>query len=258
VPIENRRGGTWIEAAGHLWELTPWLAGAPAARLPLDVEKVQAAMAALAELHLPLAAFSASAATAPAAGPPPGLRRRLDLFAARQAPAQRAAGSERLPDGCGWETALVSLEEAVRRMGGPLRGSVARDLMAATQVRVPLQVCLRDIWRPHVLFERSAVTGVVDFGALDVDCVAGDIARLLGSLAGESAHGWQTGLAAYEAVRPLGDQERGLVPVYDRSGVLLSALHWIEWLRVERRPFPDKSAVRERLVELTERLLSLA
>jgi homoserine kinase type II len=137
-----------------------------------------------------------------------------------------------------------------------LASNIAGDLAAATHCRVPLQVCLRDIWRPHVLFQGAAVTGIVDFGAMDVDSVAGDVARLLGSMAG-GAEAWQIGLAAYESIRPLGDDERSLVGAYDRSGVLLSALNWLRWLLVEGRTFPDESAVHGRLEELTERLTEL-
>jgi hypothetical protein len=99
---------------------------------------------------------------------------------------------------------------------------------------------------------------MLDFGAMDVDSVAGDVARLVGSMAGDDVSLRQVGLEAYACVRPLSPEELALVATYDRSGVLLSGVNWIRWLVVERRPFPDRAAVDARLIELTGRLRSLA
>ena len=70
-------------------------------------------------------------------------------------------------------------------------------------VSLNLQPCLRDIWHDHVLFTGDKVTGMIDFGAVDIDTPATDIARLVGSLVGDDAAGWQSGIAAYSDVRPL-------------------------------------------------------
>ena len=64
------------------------------------------------------------------------------------------------------------------------------------------------------------MSGLIDFGGMRADTVAGDIARLLGSLVADDADGWQTGLAAYDRRRPLSPDERRLVTAFDHSGVL--------------------------------------
>jgi Ser/Thr protein kinase RdoA (MazF antagonist) len=149
---------------------------------------------------------------------------------------------------------VVELALVFDAAGEGLAKQAERDLTSAGRLCVPLQMCLRDVWRPHVLFQENIVTGMVDFGAMDVDCVAGDVARLLGSLTGNDEEGWRIGVAAYEAIRPLSEPERALIPAYDRSGVLLSAANWLRWLLDEDRTFPDESVALERLVELAGRL----
>ena len=48
-----------------------------------------------------------------------------------------------------------------------------------------------------------------------------------------------------------------LIEVFDRSGVLLSPLYWIEWIFVDRRRFERMDAVLARLKELAGRLQRL-
>lgn len=255
LPIDTTQGRSCVEAFGHMWELTPWLAGEPAARSPLDLNRLQAAMTALAMMHLALAGFTATEHCVRTGefGSAPGILKRLSLV--------RSSGTDRFPSPShpssgsrNRSAAVIELMRVYNGVAGTLAEQAERDLLAAGRRRVPLQVCLRDIWRPHVLFQQSHVSGIVDFGAMDVDSVACDVARLLGSMAGDEEEAWRIGLAAYEATRPLSEEERALVPTYDRSGVLLSAANWLKWLLVEGRAFPDESAVEARLVELAGRL----
>jgi Ser/Thr protein kinase RdoA (MazF antagonist) len=131
-------------------------------------------------------------------------------------------------------------------------------LSDTVRLSVPIQPAIRDIWRDHVLFLGNDVSGLVDFGALRPESVAADVARLLGSLVGDEAAGWQTGLTAYEAVRPLSSIERRLMTAFDQSGVLLSGLQWLSWVYLDGRIFEDRAAVEARLDELLARLERLA
>ena len=90
-----------------------------------------------------------------------------------------------------------------------------------------LQPCLCDVWHDHVLFEGDAVTGLVDYGGVKVDNVATDLARLLGSLAGDDPVLRDAGLRAYSRLRPLSLAEEALVPVLDRTGTLLGIANWL-------------------------------
>jgi homoserine kinase type II len=119
----------------------------------------------------------------------------------------------------------------------PLANRWQQELHAAVATQVPLQVCLRDIWRPHVLFTHDEVTGMIDYGALNMDSVAADIARLFDSLLGEDVTTWNIALSAYEAVRPLLSMERTLVAAYQKSSILLTGMQWVTWLFREGRQF---------------------
>jgi Ser/Thr protein kinase RdoA (MazF antagonist) len=113
----------------------------------------------------------------------------------------------------------------------------------------------------HVLFTGDEVTGIIDFGAVDFDAPAGDVARLLGSLVGDDLELWQRGLAAYCAVRPLTDAELSAVSVFHSSGAVIGAANWFNWLwgdEVDRLPVTDYTRPLLRLGRLTERLKSLA
>ena len=132
--------------------------------------------------------------------------------------------------------------------------AVEASLHEAARLSVPIQPCIRDIHREHVLFEDDRVTGIIDFGAMRPDSRAGDVARLLGSLAGDDRQLWEEGLAAYGRIFPLNRSESQLVRVYDASGVLLSAINWLQWIFVDRRQFDDQAAVLLRFDEIAARL----
>ena len=100
------------------------------------------------------------------------------------------------------------------------------------------------------------MTGIVDFGAMRPATVAGDVARLLGSLVRDDQDMWAIGIRAYEAVRPLTDDERQLIPAWDLANLLLSGLQWVEWLFVDGRRFANMTAVEGRMNEFLQRMVS--
>jgi Ser/Thr protein kinase RdoA (MazF antagonist) len=258
APIRTRRGSSFVEHDQRLWELSPWLPGR-ADYFPLRrTEKLQAALIALARFHIAAAEFGGGTATS---GPSPGIRQRSEQIDALRAgrwhtivAAVDAASLAGVPSN---DAARIAIGQLARRWL-PLFEEVApmvrHRLTEAEPLRVPLQACIRDIWHDHVLFEDDRVSGLVDFGAMRVGNVAGDVARLLGSMAGDDASVWQAGLAAYESVRPLSADERRLVGVFDRSTTLLSGINWLQWIFVEGRTFSDLAAVAERLREILARL----
>ena len=69
---------------------------------------------------------------------------------------------------------------------------------------------------------------MIDLAAFGTDSVITDITRFLGSSAGNNWELWEEALAAYHAIRPLSQQERCLIEVFDSSNLLLSALGCFE------------------------------
>src|SRR5262249_54544824 len=129
-----------------------------------------------------------------------------------------------------------------------------RSLLAPWLNRpITLQPCLCDIWHDHVLFVGDEVAGIIDYGSCGADHVAADLARLLGSLAGDEASLRAAGLSAYRKVRPFSDEEQGLMEVLDRTGLTLGIANWLNWLCREHRRFEHLDLVIQRLRTLVDR-----
>jgi homoserine kinase type II len=250
APIRIVEGGTIVAADGYLWELTPWLPGVADFRDVPTPERLRAAMRALAAFHLAAADLGATDDFSP------GVRDRLtftnELLRGETSRWRRLAANEsesaRLP------AAHIDRCQEILRRAPPLLPALETRLARIAEERYRLQPCLRDIWHDHVLFEGADVSGLIDFGALRVETVAGDVARLLGSLAENDRQRWCIGLEAYHAQRPLSASESGAVRDFDRANVVLSGLNWVRWLIVERRIFENSDAVTQRLDAVLRRL----
>lgn len=225
--LATRSAASFIETAEGFWDLTSWQPGQPAT-LP-NLEQLRSAGRALGLAHAVWAGHVRSQ------GPCPGIARRLAALADVDHAMRAAPATE--------------LAVAVARAAPHFR----RELERWREVSFPLSPCLCDVRREHVLFENDAVTGLIDFGAARLDHPANDLARYLGDAVGGDPIRWQPLLDAYAAVRPLSEQERLLVAVLERSGVVASALYWLRNPDALQR-LPGAG---ERIAELTRRLLDL-
>jgi Ser/Thr protein kinase RdoA (MazF antagonist) len=241
-------GAPAVEYAGRLWELTDWLPGqADFHQHPLAA-RLEATCTALAQLHTVWRSLSSAASVCPA------VQRRLVLF-----------HEWRRLRHSGWHPL------AVAENGDPLRPIVERAWRRLTPAieQVPLrlqhwlggtlrvQPCLCDLWHDHLLFEGDRLTGLIDYGAVKIDHVAVDLSRMLGSLVGDDADGWRTGLQAYRRLAPLTEEEEELAHALDETGIVLGLANWLRWLYNEKRDFADRTAVARRLAELVTRLETL-
>jgi homoserine kinase type II len=267
VPIKTHDGHSFIHAADHLWELAPWLPGVANYELAPSDEKLRATMTALAQFHNAVASFEPSpeiVAMLRLDGPPAIPRRLARLHGLIHREAEE-------------------LEAAIRDIEWPEFARIARIFLAClpralphalakleplAAVQLPRQPCIRDIWHDHVLFTENTVTGIVDFGAVDIDTPATDVARLLGSLAGEPSlpfrekprdapdrpEIWRQGLAAYSAERPLSNDEALAVNALNSANPILAGCNWIRWIYVERRRFEDPAKILTRFQRLAAQL----
>lgn len=245
-PILDRSGQTIVVESGTLWELSDWKPGVADYHQVPSAHKLAAAMRVLARFHL-----AARRCGAHRTAPPPGLvarREQLGRLVAGEFERLRLAVSP-----VTWPELYDSANQILNwfPQSAP---RIYQLLNFASEFPVALQPCIRDIWYEHVLFTGELVTGVVDFGAMQEDHIAADISRLLGSFVRDDLQGWQTGLAAYEELRPLSSTDRELVAAYDQSAVLLSGLNWLQWLYVEGRQFANPKRVRQRIAEIVGRL----
>lgn len=184
-------------------------------------------------------------------GPAPGLlSRREILHDLRTGGLAKLRSAVLAKPTSGWvQLAMDMLGEIERTLP-----SVHRKLEACADVALPLQWCLRDVKQDHVLFEGERVNGLIDFGAAAVDSVAGDIARLLGSMVSDARQEWPPAIDAYHTVRPLSNDERRAIEPFDAGGTLAASSNWLCWLFVEGWQFPDALAVRTQLEGLRARL----
>jgi homoserine kinase type II len=214
--------------------------------------KLRAALAALARFHRAAVTHGRPASRR---GPSPGVANRLaEIERWLQGDLHRLA--QRIV-----RSTMPELAERVRRLVElfpQVAASVRRHLEAVALNDVPLQPCLRDVWSDHVLFRGERVSGLIDFGAMRVESPAADVARLLGSMAGDRWDEWQTGLSAYQEVRPLEAAEQRLVEVLDASTALLSGMNWARWIYLDDRQFDDYPTILERLSGFLDRVERLA
>jgi homoserine kinase type II len=258
VPQPTRSGKTWVRVDGHFWELSPWLPGLPDRDHPTRPGRLRAAFAALAHFHELSGQFHARQNTSGGASLPiPAVCERHALAAAwlQGGPSALAAAvqrSSRPPF-----DAIGDLAREIVQRAFPLLHELTRRLDAWRTFETPLAPAIRDLHREHVLFTGDQVTGLIDFGALRIDTPLTDVARLLGSLAGDDQAARACALAAYEARRPLTGVERELLELLDQSNVVLGGLNWLKWLYLEDRQFPSWPAVVRRLEELVARLAQI-
>jgi Ser/Thr protein kinase RdoA (MazF antagonist) len=114
------------------------------------------------------------------------------------------------------------------------------------------------VWHDHVLFTGDEVTGLIDPSACRSESVAADLARLLGSLVGDDSGEWDFALDAYRQSADLTLDERALIPVLDRSGVLLSGLTWLARCYLHSPPLEPNERLLKRLCVILARLEHLA
>ena len=241
LPQETRTHAGYVCEAGHLWELTPWLSGEADYHRSPSLIRLRNAAVALAQFHRAAASFPL-----PHRGPAtaPGLQTRLDRL---ERWTDRRLSEIGAAIGAGVWPELADRGQKLLPLYARAAEAVADTLRQALPIQVPLEPCIRDIWHDHVLFDGEEVSGLIDFGAMRVDSVATDVARLFGSLCGDDSVAWLEALHAYDAVRPLSSGEALLVTAFDRSNVLLSGMSWLEWIYLDGRQFENRAAICERL-----------
>lgn len=243
-PLHTVRGMTFVERQGRLWEVAPWLPGAADFHDRPSVERLAAAAEAVARLHVALADEH------PTWAPSPSVRERIEQGNRLLADAPHIA--QKLHE-CPWHEFTAPATRIWHLALPRLPGLVSR-LAAVRDQCFRLQPVVRDVWHQHVLFEGDQVTGIIDFGAMRTDSVTVDLARMLGSLAGENRNWWQLALERYQQIRPLATTELPLLDLLADSTTLLAGLNWIVWICVEQRTFDNRGMVLRRIDEITSRL----
>lgn len=245
-PVHRTKdGSTLVTAGGRLWELTGWMDGQADYAQQSTAARLTAAAEALAQLHRAWSTFTQRAA------PCPAVRRRLDLLARWQT---FVRGGWQFTPRDGHRSPIDDIAERAWNLLTRTVGEVPGLLERWLGVAVNVQPCLCDIWHDHLLFQQERLTGIVDYGAIKMDHVAVDLARMLGSLLGDDAKRWDQALRAYRQVRPFSAAEERLAHDLDRTGTILGMANWLLWIYEDRRDFEDWCAVAQRLEALVQRV----
>ena len=234
---------TWISHAGRLWEVQQWMPGRADYRSRPSHARLNAVGTALAQLHKIWRATEEVGEDVC-----PGVARRLFLIDTWRK--LRRAGWRPTP---AWDDPLRPVIERAAEVL-PRRVEWAASLLRGVQIPRLLQPCLRDPWHDHILFTGEQLTGLIDYGAAQLDHPAVDLARALGSLAGDDVAGWQVGLAAYRNVLPLSAADEQLAMLLDQTGVVLAAANWLIRLFHEGPVAADRPAIAARLEQLVARI----
>ena len=64
-------------------------------------------------------------------------------------------------------------------------------LKSFSELAIPLQPAIRDLWHDHLLFTGDQLTGLIDFDAMQMDSIALDLTRCLGSLVPGDTAKWR-------------------------------------------------------------------
>jgi Ser/Thr protein kinase RdoA (MazF antagonist) len=246
VPIRDREGRSIQDHDGRLWEVAPWLNGVADLTQTPAPARLRHAFAGLAAFHQRLAGERTE-------GLSMGLRRRFEainhLIHGGFDQLETAISRHRGLDLASRDVAPLWLRLA-RTVAPPLREQLRR----ASSRTVVLQPCLRDARPEHFLFEGDRLNGLVDFGAMAVDSVAGDLARLIGEWLDDDAPSYRLALESYERIRPLDAVETSLIGEFQSAADLLIGERWIRWHFIEDRGFDDRLAVTRGIARSVKRL----
>ncbi len=235
LPVETSERKGVVCEDGSLWELWPEMPGRVASNKILSAEQRSAAVAALAAFHEATCAFPLPILPQ---GRSPGVRRMLERWKHLLRSGLHDL-SHSLQDHV--SPPMAQKSRKLLHLITRLSGNGMTLLTRAARLSVRLQPCWGDARREHLFFEGNRVTGLIDFEAMRADSIAADIARLLGSIAGNDRRRWQEGLEEYQRRRSLTDAELYLVTTFDRLERLIEAAEWMHRFYCRRQSFtPDQ------------------
>lgn len=231
-------------AHGFRWELSDWMPGEADFHAHPTMGRLRAAMTALGRLH---EAWSQEPGTPQSC---PALQRCSEKIQLWRLETQRLI--EQALHACHHPlaTQLHPLPPLINRLLPRVEGRLVSYLACA----VPVFPVLRDVWHDHVLYVGHEVTGLIDFGAVNEDSPAADLARLLGSLVGRDVDQFGFALDVYRQLRPLSRLEEMLVWLLDLLGVIVAAINWLCWLLLEKREYAEWPRLAARITTVRERL----
>ena len=247
IPKVHRwsNGKTVLQYQGRCWDLTRWQPGR--AREQPTLQEVALACCAVGQLHRawPMEGYGVCPAVA---------ARWHWLSRWRSKPRVSHTLFRRYHP---WECTLRRAEQILCEHVEP----ILEQLQPWTRREGPLQVCIRDLRAEHVLYrepeDAQTISGIVDFGAAQIDHPAVDLARLLGDYASfqpaRSTEIFTVGLQAYESAGGHLGVWASCVPLLSQAGSLASVIRWLDRLEENATLPVTAELVFQRVRELLRR-----
>lgn len=258
IPTKEGEGLTWEHA--HYWELVPWMPGKALLASKADAATVTIAFQATARLHLATAQWAQIDGTYAVEKSPGVILRQERLAQLKNGGIFDLVAAMGLAQKQGFNIALIKASEAILSHFWNLHEGLLSRLEVAKNLLVPTQPAVRDLRAEHFLFSPTEdgstqwLSGMLDFGALRMDSVMLDVARLSTTLQPADLELQKIGLQAYREVRPLSPAEEDLLPALIESAPLHNGLQWLIWIFQERMRFEDWSAVLRRMQQIATHL----
>lgn len=233
--LRTSAGTTVVEENGRLWDATYWKPGRPVENP--GVVEVERACEAVATLH---AAWSRLAVQSRC----PGIIRRCDVL--------RQWREEPITPDFPIDKEAQELLMQARNCVVQLSSALFCELDHWQSKQMLVQPCIRDARREHILFEEGFVSGIIDYGAMDFDSPAIDLARLLGDLAAGRAELRKVGLKRYRECASGSDVNEELIALLERADIVCSLVGWlVRFSKGQIKQFTGD--IKKRLIQLTIR-----
>lgn len=243
-PLASRTGTTFVEQNDCYWELTPWVKSQTTLEESPTTESIGSALNLIARFHQATARYHFNFATSRNAGIVVENLRGLEAMLLKIAQ--------------GFSHQPIYLEHSQFKLFRSHAPAIAKriesQLMPLTQSMVPVQPVVRDLRAEHLFVDNQSAVALIDFGAMQIDSVACDLARLFSSLEIFDKDAVQTMYESY-----CNDRYSGLAPTKVEQELLnqfllaipvVSIANWLNWLYVDDRKFESTEDVNNRLQKL--------
>ncbi|MGY8767389.1 MAG: phosphotransferase enzyme family protein [Pirellulales bacterium] len=247
---ENQQ--TLAQVDGRFWELAAWMPGTSISGLDQTEPNLRRMFELLAQFHQHSAKIAA--ATLNQTGHSSTVRERIDMIEYfNTISREQFTSAVQQTQWNDFITRAVELLNAYQKHSQ----QIMRELNSVKDMSFKLQPCLRDARGEHFLFEAGKPSGLIDYGAMRIESVAVDLARLSSTTIRSNANLQQdTAIAHYERIQPLSSDEKLLVSVLLNSSRYLTGMNWIRWVALEKREFGSSNGVIARLDTALEQLES--
>jgi Ser/Thr protein kinase RdoA (MazF antagonist) len=256
APIYTTSDCSWLELHGGLWQLEPWLTGAPVAPKRFETVHLNDAITFLANFHVhslqAVANHTAIASTTETQLLIPisntgskTISDRISFFAAllggNLEKIEQILMGKSISE---FRTIGLELCRKFKLMGRQIHQQLC-DLELSLLPQIPV---IRDCHCEHFLYSNTGMLkGYIDFGALRFDTVAADLGRLFADTIGPDTAKCKQFIAKYRELRPISSPEETAAIILAKATIVGAGMVWFDWILLRNWKFDLDQIVENRL-----------